>query len=256
MSRIVAWVDGANSAVMAKLELAQNPDVQPVHVDLGDSTDADSHRFIDDLEHWYDKAIVRIRSNEFATIDDVFEKRHYLSGPNGAPCTGAMKFAPRLDYQLPTDMHLWGYTADHLDVARAENMRETYSELHQRSPLIERGITKAGCHAILANAGIRRPRVYDFGFPNGNCIGCVKASSPDYWALVRFRFPEVFARRADQSRRFGAKLAIVGREKDADGKVHNIRAFIDDIPADQPMRRPDVPACDFLCHIAEQDLAA
>lgn len=256
MSRVLAWVDGANSAVMTKLELARDPNVVPVHVDLGDSTDEDSHRFVDDLERWYGKSIIRIRSNEYRTIDDVFEKRKYLSGPNGAPCTGALKFAPRLDFQLPSDTHLWGYTADYLDVERAKNMATTYAELKQRSPLIERGITKAGCHAILANAGIRRPRVYDYGFPNGNCIGCVKASSPDYWALVRARFPEVFARRADQSRRFGAKLAIIGREKDADGKVHNIRAFIDDIPADHPIRKPDVPACDFLCHIAEQDLSA
>src|SRR3546814_2219695 len=68
---------------------------------LGDSVHEDSHRFINDLEQWYGKEIIRIRSHRYATIDEVFEDRKYLSGMNGAPCTGEMKFAPRLDYQRP-----------------------------------------------------------------------------------------------------------------------------------------------------------
>jgi hypothetical protein len=244
--RTLAWVDGANSAVMTKLVLASQPDVLPVHVDLGSSVDEDSHRFINDLEVWYGKPIIRIRSTAFANIDEVFEKRQFLSGAHGAPCTGEMKFAPRLDFQLPSDTHLWGYTADASDAKRFTNMRENYPEMKQAAPLIERGITKAGCHSILANAGIRRPRVYDLGFPNGNCIGCVKASSPDYWALVRLHFPEVFARRADQDRRFGRNKVRINGE----------RRCLDELPADWPIRDPDVASCDFLCHIAEQEIAA
>lgn len=244
--RILAWVDGANSAVMTKLALTADPEVIPVHVDLGDSVDADSHRFIDDLEGWLDKPIIRIRSMEFANIDEVFEKRKYLAGINGAPCTGAMKVAPRLDFQLPSDTHLWGYTADPRDAKRMTNMRENYPYLKQDAPLIAKGITKAACHAILARAGIRRPRVYDLGFPNGNCIGCVKASSPDYWALVRLHFPETFARRAAQDRRFGRNKVRINGE----------RRCLDELPADWPIRNPDVTTCDFLCLLAEQDITA
>ena len=244
--RVLAWIDGANSAVMGKLMLSEMPDLIPVHVDLGDSTDEDSHRFIDDVENWYGRAILRIRSTEFADIDEVFEKRKYHSGINGAPCTGAMKFAPRLDFQLPTDLHLWGYTADSRDSDRFDKMQANYPELRQRSPLIERGITKSGCHAMLASAGIKRPRVYDLGFPNGNCLGCVKATSPNYWAAVRKHFPEVFARRAEQSRRFGSRLS----------RINDERIFIDEIPSDWPTSDPIVGSCDFLCQIAEQDLSS
>src|SRR3546814_10796307 len=66
--------------------------------------------------------IIRIRSHRYATIDEVFEDRKYLSGMNGAPCTGEMKFAPRLDYQLPSDTHFWGYAADKLDAARFDEI--------------------------------------------------------------------------------------------------------------------------------------
>lgn len=248
--RDLLWVDGVNSAVMAKLVLEANPNAIPAHCDLGASVHPDSRRFIDDLEQWYGKAIVRLRSTRFSTIDDVFEDRQYLSGMNGAPCTGEMKFAPRMDFQLPSDTHYWGYTADKLDAARFDGMREDYPLLKQRAPLILLGLTKRDTHAYLRDHGIRRPVVYDLGMPNGNCIGCVKSSSPNYWALIRKHFPEVFERRNDQCRRFGARLVILGREKGDDGKVHNIRGFLDEIPADQStkVRGADFGGCGFHCN--------
>jgi hypothetical protein len=246
VSRILAWIDGANSAVMGKLALLADPTIIPVHVDLGSSVDADSHRFIDDLEAWYCKPVIRIRSKEFANVDEVFEKRKFLSGAHGAPCTGEMKFVPRLDFQLPSDRHLWGYTADPRDANRFARMQENYPELSQAAPLIEKGITKAACHALLESAGIKRPRVYDLGFPNGNCIGCPKSSSPGYWSAVRLHFPDVWARRVDQDRRFGRnKLEINGE-----------RVCLDQLPTDFPPRAADIASCDFLCHLAQQDMAA
>lgn len=64
--------------------------------------------------------------------------------------------------------------------------------------------------------------VLEHNILTGNCIGCVKATSPTYWNLVRRTRPEVFAARAEQSRRLGARLA---RHK---GK----RIFLDELPAD------------------------
>jgi hypothetical protein len=245
MTRTLAWFSsGAASAVMTKLALAENPEVMPVQCDLGDSEDADNRRFTADCEAWFGKPVHLIKSKKYTDIDDVFEKRKYHAGIAGAPCTGELKVAPRLDFQLPSDTHLWGYTADASDVTRFERMKVEYPQMRQRAPLIERGLTKAACHAMLERAGIKRPRVYDMGFPNGNCIGCVKATSPNYWALVRKEFPEVFERRADQSRRFGSRLT----------RINDERIFIDEIPLDWPVTQASAPACDFLCHIAEQDL--
>jgi hypothetical protein len=89
------------------------------------------------------------------------------------------------------------------------------------------------------------PIMYKLGFHNNNCIGCVKATSPNYWSLTRQHFPAVFNRMAELSRRKGAKLC----------EIHKERVFIDEIPADWPTTEPIAPACDFLCHIAEQEMA-
>lgn len=246
MARTIAWFSsGAASAVMTKLALNEINDLMIVQCSLGDSEDDDNKRFTKDCEEWFGRQITEISSKEFRSIDDVFEKRKYHSGIAGAPCTSEMKVAPRLNFQLPTDLHLWGYTADADDVRRFERMKSEYPEMNQRAPLIEKGITKEGCFAILDGVGIKRPRVYELGFPNGNCIGCVKATSPNYWALVRHHFPDVFARRAEQSRRFGSRLT----------RINDERIFIDEIPADWPMTSPIIPRCDFLCHLAEQEIA-
>lgn len=85
--------------------------------------------------------------------------------------------------------------------------------------------------------------------PNGNCPGCVKSSSPNYWALIRQWFPEVFWRRDAQCRKYGAKLVILGREKGADGKSRNVRGYPSDVSADQStkVRGADFGGCGFHC---------
>ncbi|PAL23559.1 hypothetical protein [Sphingopyxis sp. GW247-27LB] len=238
---------------MAHLVLLNDPGAQPVHCDLGDSVHEDSRRFIDDLEKWFGKDIIRIRSEEYANVDEVFEHKKYLSGMLGAPCTGAMKVVPRMNFQLPSDIHFWGYTSDKLDAKRFDRMVANHANLHQRAPLIEMGIKKRDTHEILKKNGIRRPFVYEIGMPNGNCLGCVKASSPNYWSLIRKWFPEVFKRRSEQCRRFGARLVIIGREKGPDGKTRNIRCFPDEIPGDWPttMKGVNFGGCGFLCEMQE-----
>jgi hypothetical protein len=147
---------------------------------------------------------------------------------------------------MPGDVHVFGYTADPNDVRRAKLMRENWPDLNVVTPLIDRGITKAACLAMIRNAGIKLPRVYAMGFPNANCIPCGKATSPAYWALVRKEFPLQFARMATLSRGLGARLA----------RIDNVRVFIDEIPEDHPVTEAIAPECDFLCGLAEQELGS
>lgn len=153
---------------------------------------------------------------------------------------------PRLAFQRPTDVHVFGYTADHRDIERATALRSNYPELTIWTPLIDAGITKAGTLAMVEQAGIALPKPYLLGFHNNNCKTCVKATSPDYWSLVRKSYPDDFARMVELSRRKNVRLA----------RINDERIFIDEIPADWPTTNPIAPACDFLCHIAEQDLEA
>ncbi len=249
MRRRNSWFScGAASAVATKLALADDPDTAVVYCDTG-SEDADNLRFMADCVRWFNAPIVTLKDDEYADTWDLWERRKYMSGVNGAICTGQFKRAPRLDYQRPDDVHVFGYTADKADVKRAIKLRETYSELTIETPLIDRGLTKANCLALVEAAGLVLPRTYAMGFPNANCLksGCCKAVSPRYWANHRKHFPEGFAETARIARKFGIKLAIFGQTKDENGKRHNIRAFIDDIPLDHPTSGAVVPACDFIC---------
>jgi len=66
--------------------------------------------------------------------------------------------------------------------------------------------TSPKCFEILRKAGIKLPRIYDMGYPNANCIGCVKATSATYWNHVRKMNPDAYLQREKQSKNIGARL--------------------------------------------------
>lgn len=81
--------------------------------------------------------------------------------------------------------------------------------------------------------------MYKQGYPNANCIGCVKATSPTYWNHVRKMHPEVFAARAKQSRVIGARLV----------RVNDKRIFLDELSLDakgRPMKTMQIE-CGIFC---------
>lgn len=240
MFRKIAWYScGAASAVATKL----CPDSDPVYCDTG-AEHPDNKRFKKDCEQWLRRPIINIASRDYADTWHVWEKTRWLAGIDGARCTVELKVKPRLAYQMPNSIHIFGYTADSEDAARAKRLRDNYPELTIETPLIDRGLTKAACLDMLIRAGIEPPVMYSLGFQNNNCIPCVKATSPAYWALIRKHFPEKFDRMAKLSRELDVRLCRINGE----------RAFIDEIPLDQETTNPLQPSCDFLCHLAEMDL--
>jgi hypothetical protein len=242
--RTVVWFScGAASAVAGKMTLRENPDAVLAYCITGSEHD-DNTRFMEDCELWFGKSVERLKSDTYADTWAVWEKRRYLAGISGAPCTVELKVGPRLAWQRPSDIHVFGYTADGPDIDRATRLRANYPELAIRTPLIDKGVTKEACLAMVGHAGIALPPMYALGFQNNNCIPCVKATSPAYWALVRQHFPDKFDRMAKLSRELDVRLC----------RINDVRSFIDEIPADQPTTNPLQPSCDFLCHIAEQDL--
>jgi hypothetical protein len=239
MSRKLGWFScGAASAVAVKLTGAE-----PVYCETG-AEHPDNARFMADCEAWFGRPVTRLKSEQYKDTWDVWEKTRWLAGIQGARCTVELKVGPRLAFQRPDDIHVFGYTADGPDIARAVRLRDNYPELAVETPLIDRGITKAACLSMVKHAGIQLPPMYAMGFQNNNCIPCVKATSPDYWALVRKRFPAEFDRMAKLSRDLDVRLC----------RINDERRFIDEIPLDQPTTNPIQPSCDFLCHIAEQDM--
>ena len=235
---LIWWSTGAASYVAAQIALGRNPDAIVVRCDTNNE-DPDNYRFEADAMRRLNTSVTVLKSEIYESVWDVWKRRRYIAGVNGATCTGEMKVAPRIAFQRPDDTHIFGYTADKEDVTRFERLQETYFEMNVRAPLIEAGITKAAALALVERAGLELPRSYAMGFPNANCLqtGCGKATSPNYWSLYRHHFPSNFARTAVYSREIGARLTRINGE----------RRFIDEIPNDWPMTQPTAPACDFLC---------
>lgn len=242
--RTVVWVSaGAASAVAAKLTLRHEPEAVLAYCETG-AEHPDNERFLADVSRWCDRPIERLRSERYASTWDVWERESYLAGIDGAPCTVRLKVMPRIAWQQPADVHVFGYTADARDIERARRLRDTYFEMQIRTPLIDRGVPKDACLALIERSGLKLPVMYGLGFHNNNCIPCVKATSPNYWANVRKHFPEQFERMSTLARSLDVRLC----------RIKDERRFIDEIPADWPTTDAIAPSCDFLCHIAEQDL--
>jgi PP-loop superfamily ATP-utilizing enzyme len=209
---IAVWFScGAASSVAAKLiveKYSKTHNILIVNNPVKEEHE-DNRRFLNDVSKWIGKKIIESKSKEFpdASIITVFDKRKYISGIAGAPCTKFLKKQARYEFEVKNkiDFHVLGFTSD--EIKRHErfvkNERENVMPI-----LIDLDISKQDCFDILIKAGIKLPKIYSLGFPNANCIGCVKSQSPTYWNLVRKKFPKVYEQRAEQSRRIGCKLVV------------------------------------------------
>ncbi len=253
--RLVWFSCGAASAVLAKLAVEKYGDgCEIVYCDTMATEHPDNARFFADVERWIGRSIRRIRSTEFATIDDVFMRTRYMAGVAGARCTMELKKRPREAMQHYDDVHLFGYTVE--EQRRADQFEDQNPALHVEWLLIDQGVGKQDCYARLRDAEIELPAMYRLGFDHNNCLGCVKAASPRYWNAIRKHFPEVFARRARQSAALGVRLVGVSTEVGASipdaqpkfraGKITGYRIFLATLPedADGPSEQIDCgPVC-------------
>jgi 3'-phosphoadenosine 5'-phosphosulfate sulfotransferase (PAPS reductase)/FAD synthetase len=233
--RVVWFSCGAASAVAAKLTVEKDPTASVVYCDTSASEHPDNLRFLADVERWIGKPVTRIKSEKYATVDEVFEKRRYMSGIKGALCTTEMKKIPRLGFQRPDDIHIFGFTAD--ETERIDRFRLGNPDMFLEWPLLDGKIDKADTYRRVSAAGIKLPVMYGLGFTNNNCIGCVKAASHTYWNRIRLYWPDVFERRCRQSREIGAKLITLNGE----------RAFLDELPVESTLFDGESISCGPEC---------
>ena len=144
----------------------------------------DNDRFAADCEAWFGQKIINLKSTEYEDTWDVWEKTRWLAGIKGARCTSELKIIPRQDFQrVEGDTHVFGYTADAPDIARAKRLAENHFELVIDTPLIERGLTKAACIEMPSRTGLKPPLTYALGLQNANCLPCPKAVSYTHLTL-------------------------------------------------------------------------
>lgn len=219
--------------------------------------DADNLRFARDVSAWVGLPIESAVNNKFpdCSAKTVWAKRKHMGGVvkkgssiTGAPCTDELKRNARYQWENENkpDYHVLGYTADE---KRRHDSFYKFESPFIIPVLIDLGLTKNDCFKIIMDAGINLPRTYTeasrfgSGYPNANCIGCIKATSPTYWNHVRETRPEVFKERAEQSRVIGRKLV----------RVKNQRIFLDELHPDargRDMKTMKID-CGIICQTGE-----
>lgn len=240
---IAVWFScGAASAVAAKMTIEKYKDIANIRIINNPIKEEheDNMRFLRDVEKWLGIEIEFATNPKYpeASVFDVFYKRRYISGVEGAPCTYELKKRARQTWENENsfDWIVFGFTAD--EIKRHNNF--VMSERDNLLPvLIDLGITKSDCYSILARHNIKLPAIYGFGFPNANCIGCVKATSPTYWNLVRKHFPERFSKISECERDIGANLVRYKKK----------RIQLHQLPADavgRPLKNSDFE-CGIVC---------
>lgn len=254
MNRIVSQFScGAASAVATKLALAkygQSHDVQIINAFLQEEH-ADNRRFAADCERWFGRQITVLRDEKYgASVVQVFKSKRFLKGPMGAPCSRELKRKVLDAWKLPDDIMVFGYTAEEED--RLEDFRDRNPNLQVIAPLIDAGLGKEDCKAMVLRAGIELPIMYRMGYENANCIGCVKGGE-GYWRAIRDDFPEHFEAICLLQDEIGPGSWFLRYRS---GPRKDERFPLRDLPEGTVVRNEGLPSCSFFCEMAEQEYSA
>lgn len=249
--RVIAWFScGAPSTIAAKLAIAEHgPDVIVARIDTG-TEHADQERYTAAAEKYLDHEVTVLRSKDYADTWQVWEKRRFIVGRDGAPCTVELKRKVRYAFQQPSDLHVFGYTNEEKD--RAARFALTEPGLDTWYPLIDRDLTAADCRAMVERAGIELPVMYRLGFQNNNCIGCPKGGI-GYWNHIRRHFPDTFDRMAKLERDIGHAVCS---EEVTEGSRAKTPVWLDELDPD----RGDILTearhdCSLMCAAVEAEVS-
>lgn len=233
----VCWISAGVSSFMAGY-LAKDVD-EFIYIDI-ENQHPDSIRFIKDCEKALGKEI-KIMKSEYGNVDNVIKTFRFISSPHGAKCTEVLKKRVRKQWEYEHKdfdiTYVWGF--DLSEKHRAERTVESMPQFEHEFPLIDRNLSKQDCHAMLERMGIKIPLMYDLGYPNNNCIGCVKGGM-GYWNKIRVDFPDVFKKRAELEREIGHSC------------LNGV--FLDELEPDRGNMNLEVfPDCSIMCYLAESD---
>ena len=242
----VCWLSAGVSSFMAGY-LACDVD-EWIYIDIADQHE-DSMRFIHDCEKAIGKAIQVLKSSEYTCVEDCVRAfggfRNYRNG--FASCTNWLKKRIRKQweeahrgYEL---IYVWGF--DYKETARAMQIVEENPQAEHEFPLIKKNLSKEDVHEMFNRSfDFPRPHMYELGYPNNNCIGCVKGGM-GYWNKIRVDFPEVFEGRAALERKVGYSIL-----KESNGKP----LYLDELDPDRGNMDIEIfPECSIMCYLANQE---
>jgi len=235
--RVISWFScGAASAVATILAAIKYGDrIEAVYCRVVEEHE-DNLRFLDDFTK-ITNIPVKIIMDEPSqgSIYNVFTKRGYIKNQYGAPCTMILKKDMRKSYQQPSDIQVFGYTAEEQD--RADRFIDGNNDVTEDFILIDNNVSKQDCYSHLSKLCLKLPAMYQLGYSNNNCIGCVKGGM-GYWNKIRKDFPDRFEKMAKLERVIGHAV-----NKDEKGPV-----YLDELAPNRGRFKVDMPAdCGFTC---------
>lgn len=235
----VAWFSGGASSFIA-MYLRKDTLDEAFYIDIDDQH-PDTMRFLHDCEKALGRKITILKS-DLLNVNNVIKKYRFINSPYGAKCTQVLKKKVRQDWEQKQEgemVYVWGY--DSTEQHRADRLRETMPEYEHIFPLIDGYLDKEEVHGMLQRLGIKRPAMYEMGYRNNNCIGCVKGGM-GYWNKIRRDFPEVFAERAKIEREIGHSC-IKG-------------VFLDELDPNRGRIEDEVmEECGIMCEIAYEKIS-
>lgn len=242
--KVIAWFScGITSAVACKMAIEmygkKNVLLYYIHIDTAHD---DNKRFIADCEKWFDKKIEVVKSHNYSDQFEVIEVNRFFNSPTGAKCTFLLKKKVRQKVEREHEgaNQVFGFEYSKKEINRAVRFSQQYPHAKPLFPLIERMMTKEMCAELLLKSGIRLPKMYELGFQNNNCIGCVKGGK-GYWNMIRKHFPDTFQRMAELEKEIGRSCI-----KDK---------FLSDMTESEGRYEPPiVPDCGTFCEVDFADI--
>jgi len=197
----VSWFSaGVSSAVATWMMRGKLDHIIYCHID---DQQEDTLRFVEDCKALFGG--METMQSPLKSVNNACRSCAYVNGPRGAACTRLLKKRVRKEWECNHEWfcrfrYVWGLDAS--ETKRADQLRASMPECEHIFPLIDNGISKEESHGILHKHGIKRPAMYDLGYHNNNCVGCVKGGM-GYWNRIRRDFPAVFQARSEMERIIG-----------------------------------------------------
>jgi hypothetical protein len=238
--RIVCWFScGAASAVATKIAISENNGKYPLVIAYTEVLEehSDNKRFLKDCEEWFGQEILILGNDKYKrSIFETF-KTSAMNIKGAAPCTQKLKKQVRQKFEQVNDRQVFGYTAE--EQGRLDRFIDANNDVDIWTPLIDKGLGKEDCLAMLRNANIELPMMYRLGYHNNNCIGCVKGGM-GYWNKIKVDFPDHFDRMA-KLERFKGQTVLKDRYLD------ELKSSDGNYPEEQNIE------CSIFCQLAEMD---
>lgn len=233
----VCWISAGVSSFLAGY-LAGNVD-EFIYIDI-ENQHPDSMRFIKDCENALGKPVQILKSN-YCNTQNVIKQFRFINGIHGAKCTEILKKRVRKEWEYEHSdydiTYVWGF--DFNERSRAERLLESMPQFEHEFPLIDKTLSKTDVHGMFERLfDFPRPKMYDLGYSNNNCIGCVKGGM-GYWNKIRIDFPEVFDRMAKLEREVGHSC------------INGV--YLDELDPNRGRIENEImPDCSIMCHLAIQ----